>query len=222
MSAIICPCVTPSTPDPHVYREQIERVSFALRVQIDLMDGEFAPHKNLNPIQVWWPDNILADIHLMYRRPSEHLETLISLSPNLILLHAEAEGDVTGYIEHIRKFGLKAGVALLADTSIESAYGAIEVSDHVLLFSGKLGEFGGDADMSLLEKIPQIRAIRPDIEIGWDGGANMENVHALANAGVDIINVGGAIQRAPDPRKAYEELVRQLSQKKETGPPKGL
>lgn len=210
MSAMIVPSVTPSTADPHVYREQMERVSFAPRVQIDLMDGDFAPHKNTNPIQVWWPNHVEADIHLMYRHPHEQLETLISLSPHLILLHAEAEGDIAGYIEHIKKFGLKAGVALLADTTIESAYGCIEVADHVLLFSGTLGEFGGRADLALLAKIPQIRAIRPDIEIGWDGGANSDNVRSLSDGGVDVISVGGAIQRAPDAEKAYMILNEKL------------
>ncbi len=211
MSACICPSVTPATSDPHVYREQIERVSFAPRIQIDLMDGIFAPHKNINPVQAWWPDAVLADIHLMYRYPSDHLETLISLSPHLIILHAEAEGDITGYIEHIKKFGLKAGVALLADTQVEMAYGMITASDHVLLFSGNLGEFGGHADLSLLDKVSQIRAIRPDIEIGWDGGVNIENVRALADGGIDVINVGGAIQRAPDAHKSYKELIAKVS-----------
>ncbi len=209
--AIICPSVTPATPDPHIYREQIERVSFAPRLQIDLMDGDFAPHKNTNPIQLWWPDGVLADIHLMYRRPSEHLETLISLRPHLVLLHAEAEGDIASYIAHIQKFGIRAGVALLADTDIDSAHGAIEVSDHCMLFSGNLGEFGGQADLALLDKIPMIRAITPTIEIGWDGGANADNVQALAAGGVDVINVGGAIQRASHARQAYDALTAALS-----------
>ncbi|MFZ1811914.1 MAG: hypothetical protein WAU02_00090 [Candidatus Saccharimonadales bacterium] len=206
MSAIICPCVTPATSDPHVYREQVERISFAPRIQIDLMDGLFAPNKNLNPIQVWWPDQVLADIHLMYAHPHEQLETLISLSPHLILLHAEAEGDVASYIEHIQKFGLRAGVALLADTPVAMTHGMIEVADHVMLFSGNLGEFGGTADLALLEKVAQIRAINPAVEIGWDGGATLETVRHLSDGGIDVINVGGAIQRASDPRRAYEEL----------------
>lgn len=212
--AVICPSVTPDIADPHVYRQQVERVAFAPRIQIDLMDGVFAPHKNTNPIQVWWPDGVLADIHLMYQKPSEHLETLISLKPNLILLHAEADGDIAAMIAHIKRFGLGAGVALLPDTSIESAHGCIEESDHVLIFSGTLGEFGGQADMALLDNIARIRAIKPDIEIGWDGGANASNVRQLADGGIDVINVGGAIQRAAHPRKAYEELCSAVSGKR--------
>ena len=211
MGAVICPSVTPASSDPHVFREQIERVGFASRIQIDLMDGDFAPHKNTNPIQLWWPDNVEADIHLMYRLPIEQLQTLISLSPHLILLHAESEGDIAGAISHIKRFGLKAGVALLADTMIEQVYGCIEVADHVMLFSGKLGEFGGTTDLGLLEKVPQIRAIRPDVEIGWDGGANSDNVCALAEGGVDVITVGGAIQRAPDPHAMYNLLMQRVT-----------
>lgn len=205
--AVICPSVTPSSPDPHVYREQLERVVFAGRIQIDLMDGEFAPNKNLNPIQVWWPDGVVADIHLMYKRPSEHLETLISLKPHLIILHIESDGNIEEYIRHIKKFGIKAGVALLADTSIAEAHGCIEIADHVMLFAGKLGSFGGVADLDVLKKIPEIRAIRPDAEIGWDGGISDANIASLVQAGVQVCNVGGFIQRSDNPERAYSKLA---------------
>ena len=204
---IVCPSVTPSTPDPHVYREQIERVSFADRIQVDLMDGVFAPNKNLNPIQVWWPDGTEADIHLMYQKPSEHLETLLSLRPHLIILHIESDGNIEEYIRHIKKFGIKAGVALLADTPVAQAHGCIEIADHVLLFAGKLGSFGGVADLTVKDKIKQIRAIRPDIEIGWDGGVNDQNIKLLHEAGVDVCSVGGYIQRSDDPEAAYKSLL---------------
>lgn len=204
---IVCPSVTPSTPDPHVYREQIDRISFARRIQVDLMDGVFAPNKNLNPIQAWWPEGVEADIHLMYQKPSEHLETLISLKPHLIILHVEADGNIEEYIRHIKKFGIKAGVALLASTTVEEAHGCIELADHVLLFAGNLGSFGGVADLGVLDKISQIRAIRPDIEIGWDGGVNADNIKLLHEAGVDVCSVGGFIQRSDDPQVAYEQLL---------------
>lgn len=207
---IICPSVTPSSPDPHVYREQVERVAFAERIQIDLMDGEFAPNKNLNPIQAWWPDAVDADIHLMYQRPSEHLETLISLKPHLIILHIESDGNIEEYLKHIKKFGIKAGVALLADTTVAEAHGCIEIADHVMLFAGNLGSFGGIADLNVLKKIPQIRDIKSDVEIGWDGGINTENIAALVKAGVNVCNVGGFIQRSDEPKKAYQQLLASL------------
>ena len=205
--AIVCPTVTPQSPDPHEFREQMDRVVFASRVQIDLMDGKFAPNKNLNPIQVWWPEGMSADIHLMYQQPHEHIETLISLKPHMIIVHAEADGNIEGFLVHIKKFGIKAGLAMLPDTSIESAHGCVEIADHVMLFSGRLGHFGGEADMSLLSRIPQIRSIKSDIEIGWDGGINESNARQLVEGGVDVLNVGGAIQNADDPEEAYKKIV---------------
>ena len=209
--SIICPTVTPSTPDPHTYREQIERVaSLSDRIQIDLMDGDFAPNKNTNPIQVWWPENVKPDIHLMYRRPIEQIETLVSLKPSMVIIHAEAEGDLVGMIHHLQKLGIKAGVAILKPTQPNDVSDLIAIADHVLIFSGELGFFGGHVDLGMLLKVPQIKAINPSIEIGWDGGANETNVVQLAKGGIDVINVGGAIQRADNPQSAYDTLLAKL------------
>lgn len=207
---IICPTVLAS--NPHTYREQVERIeSFASRVQIDLMDGEFAPSKSITPVQVWWPEGWQADIHLMFQRPLEHLETLISHHPHMVIIHAEAEGDLTGMMKHLQKLGIKAGVALLKETSVDKAKKLIEIADHVLLFSGDLGHFGGTADMSVLDKVPEVKGINPKAEIGWDGGANADNVVTLMVGGVNVINVGGAIQKAHNPKAAYDTLVDKIS-----------
>jgi ribulose-phosphate 3-epimerase len=184
--------------------------AFAERIQIDLTDGNFASPKTINPIQVWWPQDITADIHLMFSHPHEHLETLISLRPSLVIIHAEAEGDLAAFVDHLKKFNIKTGVALLPETTVDSCKDVISKADHVLIFSGDLGHVGGKADLSLLEKVAEIRAIHKDIEIGWDGGASEANVKALAEGGIDVINAGGAIQRSADPEKAYATLVSKL------------
>ena len=53
----------------------------------------------------------------------------------------------------------------------------------------------------------------PDIEIGWDGGANLSNVRALAHAGIDVINVGSAITQATDPAAMYQSLLTESDKK---------
>lgn len=208
--SIICPTVLAS--DPHTYREQVEKAStVGKRIQIDLMDGVFAPSKSINPIQAWWPDGVLADIHLMFQNPIEHLETLISLKPHLIIFHAESEGDVSGAIDHCKKFGIQTGIALLAGTLPESHENVITNVDHVLIFSGTIGSFGGTADLNLLNKVPVIKKLNQNAEIGWDGGANESNVQLLAQGGVDVINVGSAIQRSDNSQNAYDTLVAKLT-----------
>ena len=64
--------------------------------------------------------------------------------------------------------------------------------------------------MMQMEKIPLIRAMKPEVEIAWDGGANMSNVRALAHADLDVINVGSAISQAPAPAEAFQKLVAEI------------
>lgn len=206
---IIAPCVT--AVDAHAYREQMARVApFAKRVHIDFSDGVLAPVKLVNPIQAFWPEGLLADLHLMLKNPLEHIETVMSLQPNLVILHAEADGDLLGMIRQLRATNIKTGVALLQPTNPEAVHNIIADVDHVLIFSGDLGHFGGTADLTLLKKVGQIRAINANVEIGWDGGVNAENVAQLALGGIEVFNAGGAIQKAPDPQEAYATLEKNL------------
>lgn len=204
----ICPTVLADNPDE--YREQMEAIAtFAHRIQIDLGDGIFTT-KTVDVTDVWWPEGMSADIHLMYQMPIETVKLLVQKKPHMIILHAEATGDIAETLTYIQQHGVLAGVALLQPTAVEAVRSVIERADHVLIFSGSLGSFGGTADLSLLRKVPQIRAIRSDIEIGWDGGANATNATQLSEGGVDVINVGGAIQKAIRPENAYRVLERQV------------
>lgn len=204
----ICPTVLADTPDE--YREQMETVTpFADRIQIDLGDGNFTT-STVAIADVWWPDTVLADIHLMYQEPFEAVKLLLEKRPHMIIIHAESSGDVGGMLDYIRQQGVLAGVALLQSTGVEAVHSLIEHADHVLIFSGSLGSFGGTADLALLGKVPQIRSIKPDIEIGWDGGANADNAARLADGGIDVINVGGAIQKALRPENAFRDIERHI------------
>jgi ribulose-phosphate 3-epimerase len=204
--AIICPTVTAT--GPHEYREQMERIEpFAERVHIDLMDGQFAPTTSPELDQIWWSPNIEADIHLMYRRPIEQLSMLIKLRPHLVIIHAEAEGDHVHFADSLHKVGIRVGLALLQDTSVESVSRIITKFNHILIFSGHLGYHGGKANLALLDKVREVRKLHPEAEISWDGGINDKNGKQLVEAGVDVLNVGGFIQGSEDPKKNYELLV---------------
>lgn len=209
MSAI-APAILCETPDD--YKASVERLhSFAQRVHIDICDGEFAPTFTVGAAQVWWPQEWTVDIHAMVARPSEHLETLISLKPSTIIFHAETEEDIVPVLQHIKKFDIKAGVALLKPTVPATVAPAIEAADHVMIFSGDLGKYGGTASLMQLEKVRLIRAIKPEVEIGWDGGVNVENAYSLAQGGVDVLNVGGTLAKADDPGAVYATLVSEIN-----------
>lgn len=185
----------------------MERVShFAQRIHIDLTDGDFAPEKTVPISGVWWPGGVRADLHVMYRKPFDYLDELIALGPQLIIVHAEADGDFESFSEKVRSHGVEAGVALLPNTKVELLKNGLDFIDHVLVFSGNLGHFGGQADVRLLEKVAMLKQLKPTLEIGWDGGVNDQNAAQLAKAGVEVLNTGGFIQGAQSPNHAYATL----------------
>ena len=199
------------TNDKKDYRLQAERINaFTRPVQIDVTDGVFAPTETLDVTNVWWPKNWYADLHLMAERPSEHLDTILKLAPSLCILHAEAQEDLLPIFAKLKEKGIKTGVALLPSTYPGTIKPYIDAVDHVLIFAGHLGVQGSPADLMQMEKIALVRNMKPEVEIGWDGGANMSNIRALAHADLDVINVGSAISRSENPAEAFQQMVAEI------------
>ncbi|HVC35935.1 MAG TPA: hypothetical protein VNE40_00610 [Candidatus Dormibacteraeota bacterium] len=207
--AIICPTVTAS--DAHDFRTQMEQVEpLSRRIHIDLSDGLFAPRKLVDLHKIWWSPRHQADLHLMYRRPLQHIEWLVIQRPSLVIVHAEAEGDFRQLATALAKHQIKVGVALLPPTPVQKITAALNLIDHLLIFSGNLGYQGGSrADLNLLAKAHALKSLKPDIELGWDGGVNDQNVHQLTIEGIDVINAGGYISRSANPADAYAKLKAQ-------------
>jgi ribulose-phosphate 3-epimerase len=205
----ICPTVLASTIEE--YNTQIKRVSFASRLQLDFMDGDFAPTKSIDLKDAWWPPSVQADLHLMYRRPMDHLDTILRLRPGLIIIHAEADVHHMHFAAELHKEGIKTGLCVLPETPIANVEQILNSFDHLLIFGGNLGHFGGQADLGQLHKVKEAKEHHPDLEFGWDGGANDQNAKQLAEAGIHAINVGGFIQKAENPQQAYETLVNLVS-----------
>lgn len=210
MSAIIAPAVLAETAEQ--YKEQVERITgFAERVHIDLTDGEFAPTLTVGVADLWAPEGWLVDIHLMAHDVDSYVPQLIALRPHLIILHAEATGDVAAALALIRQSGIKAGLALLRPTVPRTVEPLIKAVDHVMIFSGELGRFGGSASLMQLEKIRLIKLINPSVEIGWDGGVMVDNAYSLVQGGTTVLNVGGAIQKAADPAAMFARLQAEIT-----------
>lgn len=204
--ADICPTVTAFSVAE--YSTQLQKISgFAHRLHIDLMDGVFAPTTSPGLDDIWLPPGHINDIHLMYQEPMNVLDKLIYLKPHMVVVHNEAQVHHMHFASELHKHGIKAGLALLQDTPVHYAHQIMHSFDHVLVFSGDLGHHGGQANMDLLGKVAEIKAHHPEVEIGWDGGINDHNAKQLLDAGVAVLNVGGFIQKAPDPQAAYATLI---------------
>lgn len=196
------------------YNLQVEKVkTFAKRVHIDITDGEFAPSFTVSESELWWPESWEVDIHAMVARPSQYADALIALKPSMIIFHAEVEEDLIPTLSKIKQAGIKVGVALQKQTVPSSVERVLEIVDHAMIFSGNLGYYGGRASLIQVEKVRLIKKIQPAAEIGWDGGVAVSNALILTQSGVDVLNTGGAIQKADNPTLAYNELVEETQRR---------
>ena len=142
----------------------------------------------------------------MYQRPMEYMEILLGLHPQLVIVHAEAEGDFIGFAEVLHRNGIEAGVALLPQTPVETIASSLENIDHVLICFRTYWLLWWTCRVEFAKKIQQLKVLKPQLEIGWDGGVNEQNVIPMVKAGVEVINAGGYIHGASDPQAAYAKL----------------
>ncbi len=210
--SVIAPTIT--TDNLEVFNANFEEFQqFAKRIQVDASDGSFAPTTMVPLTSMKFPEGVAVDLHLMSARPSEHLQQILALKPSLCILHAEADDNLEAIFNQLRAAGIRAGVAMIKATYPGKVASLIAAADHAMIFAGQLGAQGGAIDMMQTEKVPLIRKIKPDIEIGWDGGINLSNIRALAHDGIDVLNVGSAISRAEDAAAMYQSLVVEAEKK---------
>jgi len=204
--ASIVPTITAETPAD--YARQIDQVKpFAKRIHVDVADGVFVPRRLVGLSQVYDIDGAIFDIHLMVSHPESELENVISLQPDLVIVHFEAEGDRDELIRELRSCDIRVGLALNVDTTIQQVADLLPSFDHLLIFTGgHLGYFGGQFQAECLEKIAQARAINPGLEIAVDGGVDQESARLAIAAGANVLNCGSFIHEADDPEMAYVAL----------------
>lgn len=196
------------------YKQMVDNINgFTERAHIDISDGIFAPSVTVKPDEVWWPEDWDVDIHAMIMNPTDYLNTLISLKPNMVIIHAEAQGELGAILQTFKQYDIKAGIALLRHTVPSDVEQLIKLADHVMVFTGDLGRYGGKASLMQLEKVRLIKQINPDVEIGWDGGVTVDNAYTLTQGGVNVLNSGSAVQKAPNAQEAYDLLVQEINKK---------
>jgi ribulose-phosphate 3-epimerase len=202
--SLICPTVLASNLDD--YNHKLNKIDFANRIQIDVMDGIFTDSKSIDLAEIPTIVNKKADLHVMYLEPQLFFDEFIRIKPNMVIVHAESDCDIPKLASDLRENNIKTGLAILQKTPISEVSYLFPHIQHLLIFSGNLGHYGGSADLNLLNKIATAKEYTKFLEYGWDGGANLENISELQKGGVDVINVGSAFQKVDLPENLYDEM----------------
>ena len=193
--------------------EEIESVSAAEWIHVDVMDGRFVPNITIGPlvVQALRPltDKVI-DCHLMIVEPDQYIEDFRKAGADYISVHAEACTHLDRSIQAIKQSGAKAGVALNPHTPEHVLDYVLEELDLVLVMSVNPG-FGGQ---SLIERVfPKIERLRKRIDalgldtlIQVDGGVKTHNAHRFTDAGAHVLVSGSGVFGAPDRTEAIQAL----------------
>lgn len=166
-------------------------------LHLDVMDGHFVPNisygapiiKSIRPYS-----DLFFDVHLMIYNPERYIEDFVNAGADIITVHIEAVQDMDECIKLIKSFGIKAGIAINPDTSIDAIEHYLADIDMVLIMSVFPGFGGQKYIQSVNEKIKALRIrMGEDFYIQVDGGICEENIKEVIDCGANVAVAGSAV-----------------------------
>ena len=183
-------------------------------LHIDVMDGHFVPNISFGMPVIKCArktTKLPFDVHLMIENPDKYIEDFVKSGADIISVHQEACIHLHRTIQLIKKFGVKAAVALNPATPVSTLEYILPEVDMVLLMSVNPG-FGGQSYIkSTTRKIADLRKMANDmglteLDIEVDGGVDTVTYKEVREAGANVLVAGSAVFGAKDPAEVIKIL----------------
>jgi ribulose-phosphate 3-epimerase len=195
--------------------EQVKAVEpWADMIHVDMMDAHFVPPLTIGPVVVESlrpVTDLPLHAHLMVERPQDLLEPLVEAGTDQVTFHAEAAADAPKLLARIREHGLRAGIAVNPETSVDAVFPHLEDLDNVIVMT--LARTGWAGQPFQESSLPKIEAVRREIErrrlsvdVEVDGGINEESGPRCVAAGATVLAAASSVFRAGDPAEAARRL----------------
>lgn len=173
-------------------------------IHLDAMDGHFVNNITFGPDimnAIHSNTTLPCDYHLMLEDPLTYIKRLDLRSGDIVTIHAEIEDsklmETLDYLETLNKRGIKTGIAINPETSIESLVSKeiLDKIDVILIMLIKPGFAGQPIIEGIMNKPRYVRQYLDsinlhDITISVDGGVSLKRANILSKDGIDIF-VGG-------------------------------
>lgn len=195
--------------------EEIKKITSADAdyIHVDVMDGIFVKNITIGPtvIKSIRPYTKLPfDVHLMITEPSRYIKDFVDSGADIITIHVEAEENVQQTINLIKSYGVKAGLSVKPNTSVDEIFKYLDSLDLVLIMTVEPG-FGGQSFIQ--EMMKKVKLVKEEIikrkleaEVEVDGGINEFTAKIAAESGADVCVAGTHIFKSKDIKSTIKKL----------------
>lgn len=196
--------------NPSLFIKEIDKTDVDF-IHVDVMDGKYVKKKANSYREVEAISYLTKkrmDVHFMVKNPLKYIDDFASLNIYSMSFHLDTKDKIDVLITRTHLYGIKAGIVLNPDDSVEDVFPYLEKIDLVLIMTVVPGLPG----QTLIEKvIPKIFALKREIKkrnlnvlVSADGGINLENNYSLK--GCDILVCGSSISNSNN----YQETITKL------------
>ena len=192
---------------------ELDKISSADSVHVDVMDNHFVPNLTFGPSmveQIVERSPIPIDAHLMIEDADTQAPVFAEAGASSVTFHLEAARAPVKLARDLRRKNAQVGVALRPATPVEPLIDIIGEFDMLLIMTVEPG-FGGQSFLDCV--LPKIRRTRElidrtgkDIWLQVDGGVSPRTIARAARAGADTFVAGSAVYRAEAPDEAVQRL----------------
>ena len=176
-------------------------------IQIDVVDGKFAPHTTFGvPALVKGLAMLPYEVDLMVERPLAVVDAWMSAGAERILFHVESKDDPLLVIQTVKKYNKEVGISLNTETPWQVLLPYIGKIDCVLFKGVHSGASGQAFIPEVLEKIRSFHAAYPALPIEIDGGVTLDNVQALVIAGATRLATASALFKTNNIQETFYKL----------------
>lgn len=179
-------------------------------IHVDVMDGHFVPNLTIGaPVvkALKKVSSIPLDVHLMISNPEKYIKDFAYAGSDIITFHYEAANDkVEMLAEQIKSYGIKAGISIKPNTSVDEISKYIHLFDLVLIMTVEPGFGGQKFKPECADKIKAVKEISPNVIVEVDGGINNITANYCKDLGVNALVAGNYVFLSSDMKEAIASL----------------
>jgi ribulose-phosphate 3-epimerase len=224
----IIPAIIPDSLE-HLTLRLREIRDVVMRVQIDVMDGTYAPTTSWPYSGIdrdrfeairredeglpYWQD-VEFEIDLMVQKPEDRIEEWALAGAACLIIHVDSTDALERICADCTERRIEVALAVSPSTDIEALAPYIESAVFVqCMGSDRIGRHGVALDPRTYEVVRTIRKRWPTIPVGVDIGVNEETIPKLIQAGATRFAAGSAVFGGGDAKHAFatlEAMTREL------------